>query len=64
MGSNGRAMLDHDRVETLDEALEHYRSVTIDDVRRVLGRVLVDAPRTVAVVGPLTKTAVVEAQNS
>lgn len=64
MGSNGRAMLDHDRVETLDEALEHYRSVTIDDVRRVLGRVLVDAPRTVAVVGPLTKTAVLEAQNS
>lgn len=55
MGSNGRAMLDHDRVETLDEALEHYRAVTIDDVRRVLGRVLLDAPRSVAVVGPVRK---------
>lgn len=55
MGSNGRAMLNHDRVETLDEALAHYRAVTVDDVRRVLGRVLVDAPRSVAVVGPIRK---------
>jgi predicted Zn-dependent peptidase len=58
MSSNGRAMLDHDRVESLDEALEHYRNVSIDDVRRVLGRVLVDAPRSVAVVGPINKRAV------
>jgi predicted Zn-dependent peptidase len=58
MSGNGRGVLNHDRVMTEAEALARYDTVTIDDVRRVLGRILVDTPRTVAVVGPVTKTAV------
>jgi predicted Zn-dependent peptidase len=54
-------VLHHDRVLSVDEVVARYRSVSADDVRRVLDRVLVGAARTVAVVGPLTKRDVVAA---
>jgi predicted Zn-dependent peptidase len=40
------------QVISLDEHLDRLRSVTSDDVNRVLHRVL-DAPRAVAAVGPI-----------
>jgi predicted Zn-dependent peptidase len=57
MGQHGRNVLNHDRVITDDELLEHYRAVTLADVRRVIDRVLT-GPRSVAVVGPVSKAAV------
>jgi hypothetical protein len=44
-----------DRVPPLDELLDRYRSVTVDDVGRVCRRLLDGAPRAVAAVGPLSK---------
>ena len=55
MSGIGRGVLHHDRVLTEEEVLERYRAVTLDDVRRVIERVLAGARRTVAVVGPVTK---------
>ncbi len=46
-------------VRPVDEQIERYADVTHDDVKRVVERVL-GGPRTLAVVGPLTRKRVVE----
>ncbi len=51
MGRLGRSLMQRDRITTIDEHVERLRAVTIDDVSRVLHRVL-DAPRALAAVGP------------
>jgi predicted Zn-dependent peptidase len=51
MGRLGRSLMQRDGITTIDEHLERLRAVTIDDISRVLHRVL-DAPRAVAAVGP------------
>jgi predicted Zn-dependent peptidase len=55
MSGIGRSLLNRDVVLSVDEHIARYREVTLEDVRRVLARVLVNAPRTIAVVGPVTK---------
>ena len=55
MSAIGRAVLHHDRVLTPDEVVVRYRAVSADDVRRVLERVVLGKPRSVAVVGPIAK---------
>jgi predicted Zn-dependent peptidase len=55
MSGIGRSLLHRDTVLSVDEHIARYRAVTLDDVRRVLSRVLLDVPRAVAVVGPMTK---------
>jgi predicted Zn-dependent peptidase len=52
MGRIGRSLLVHDEVWTNAEVEAHMAGVTPDDVQRVIGRVLVDAPRIVAAIGP------------
>jgi predicted Zn-dependent peptidase len=51
MGRLGRSLMQRDRITTIDEHVERLRAVTIDDVSRVLRRVL-DTPRALAAVGP------------
>jgi predicted Zn-dependent peptidase len=48
----GRSELVEGEIPTLDEVVARIEAVTADDVRRVVDRVLRDAPRTLAVVGP------------
>jgi predicted Zn-dependent peptidase len=55
MGRLGRSLMQRDRITTIDEHVARLRSVTVDDVRRVLHRVL-DGPRSVAAVGPFDAT--------
>ena len=55
MSGIGRSLLNRDAVLSVDEHIARYRAVTLEDVRRVLARVLINAPRTIAVVGPVTK---------
>nr|WP_283251158.1 pitrilysin family protein [Rhabdothermincola salaria] len=51
MARLGNAVMARDEIVAVDEHLRRYREVTVDDVQRVLARVLT-APRSVAVVGP------------
>ena len=48
----GRSELVEGEIPTLDEVVARIEAVTADDIRRVVDRVLRDAPRTLAVVGP------------
>jgi predicted Zn-dependent peptidase len=54
MSRIGKSLLVHDEVVSVDEVVRRYRAVTLADVRRVLERLLGDARRTTAVVGPFT----------
>jgi len=51
MGRLGRSLMQRDRITTIDEHVARLRAVTIDDVARVLHRVL-DSPRALAAVAP------------
>jgi predicted Zn-dependent peptidase len=51
MGRLGRNLMQSDTITTIDEHVQRLRAVTLDDVSRVLHRVL-DTPRTLAAVGP------------
>lgn len=51
MARLGNGVTSRDEVVSIDEHVRRYRAVTRDDIHRVLQRVL-DAPRTVSVVGP------------
>jgi predicted Zn-dependent peptidase len=51
MGRLGRSLMQQDTITTLDEHVARLRGVTVEDVSRVLHRVL-DTPRTLAAVGP------------
>ncbi len=51
MGRLGRSLMQRDHITTIDEHVERLRAVTVDDVSRVLHRVL-DGPRALAAVGP------------
>ncbi|MDQ1479914.1 MAG: hypothetical protein QOI44_775 [Actinomycetota bacterium] len=48
----GRAELVEGRIDSLDEVIARIEAVTADDIARVVERVVRDAPRTLAVVGP------------
>jgi predicted Zn-dependent peptidase len=48
----GRSEQVEGEIPSLDEIISRIAAVTADDVRRVIDRVLRDAPRTLAVVGP------------
>lgn len=48
----GRSELTLDTIPTLDELVAEVAAVTADDIARVVDRVLVDATRTLTVVGP------------
>ena len=48
----GRSELIEGEIPSLEELIARVESVTTDDVARVIDRVFVDAPRTLAVVGP------------
>ena len=54
MSRIGKAILNYGAVMPLDDLLERYRAVTLDDVRRATERVL-GGDRSVAVVGPRTR---------
>jgi len=58
MSGIGRSLLYRDEVIDVDEQLARYRAITLADVRRVIDRVLAGAPRSIAVVGPVTKAEV------
>ncbi len=51
MSRLGNSVVARNEVVPIEEHVRRYRAVTVDDMRRVLGRVL-DGPRTVSVVGP------------
>jgi predicted Zn-dependent peptidase len=63
MSGLGRSVLNHDLVLSEQEHLDRYRAVTLDDVRRVTDRILT-GPRTIAAVGPVTKSGVVSASRA
>jgi predicted Zn-dependent peptidase len=48
----GRAELVEGRIDSLDEVIARIEAVSADDIARVVERVVRDAPRTLAVVGP------------
>jgi predicted Zn-dependent peptidase len=48
----GRAELVEGQIDSLDEVIARIEAVTADDIDRVVDRVVRDAPRTLAVVGP------------
>jgi predicted Zn-dependent peptidase len=48
----GRSELSEGEIPSLDEIIARIEAVTAEDVRRVIDRVVRDAPRTLAVVGP------------
>jgi predicted Zn-dependent peptidase len=48
----GRAELVEGEIPSVDELIARIEAVTADDIRRVVDRVVRDAPRTLAVVGP------------
>jgi predicted Zn-dependent peptidase len=52
MSRIGKAVLHHGRVMSVDELLDRFRAITLDDVVRVARVVLDDERRSVAVVGP------------
>jgi predicted Zn-dependent peptidase len=54
----GHAELVEQEIPALDELVRRIEAVTGDDVARVVDRVLRDAPRTLAVVGPVPESAV------
>ena len=56
MGRLGRAELSTGPWLSVDEQVERVRAVTVDDVHRVLRRVLT-GPRSLAAVGPFDDTA-------
>jgi predicted Zn-dependent peptidase len=51
----GWSTLMEDRITPIDELLDRYRSVTVDDVARVSRRLLDGTARAVAALGPLSK---------
>lgn len=51
MGRLGRSLMQRDRITPVEEHLAHLRVVTVEDVQRVLRRVL-ETPRSLAAVGP------------
>jgi predicted Zn-dependent peptidase len=55
MGRLGRTLMHRDELTSVDEQLGHIRAVTLEDVHRVLQRVL-DAPRVLAAVGPFEES--------
>jgi len=57
MNRIGQSLLSHDEVPSLDELVVRFEAVTADDVARVVDRVLRDAPRTLAAVGPVDEAA-------
>jgi predicted Zn-dependent peptidase len=59
MGRLGRSLVQRGTITSIDEHLARLRSVTIEDVDRVLHRVL-DGPRTLAAVGPFEAADLVE----
>jgi predicted Zn-dependent peptidase len=48
----GRTELVLDDVPTLDELVAHVDAISMDDVDRVIQRVIAQEPRVLAVVGP------------
>ena len=54
MGRLGRNLMQRDSLTTIDEHVARIRAVTVDDVARVLHRVL-DGPRALAAVGPFDR---------
>ena len=60
IGRLGRSLMQRGTITTIDEHLARLRSVTVEDVGRVLHRVL-DGPRTLAAVGPFDAADLVEA---
>jgi len=58
MGRLGRSLMQRDRVTSIDEHVLRLRAVTLDDVARVLHRVL-DSPRCLAAVGPFNADSLV-----
>ena len=48
----GRSELVEGEIQSLDEIIARIEGVTADDIERVIDRVVRDAPRTLAVVGP------------
>ena len=56
MGRLGRSLVERDRITTIDEHVRRLRAVTVDDVARVLERVL-GGPRALVAVGPFTADA-------
>jgi predicted Zn-dependent peptidase len=52
MGRIGRSLLVHDEVWSNAEVEARISAVTPEDVQRIIERVLVDAPRTLAAIGP------------
>ncbi len=52
MARLGRSLMQRDHITTIDEHAERLRAVSVDDVQRVLRRVLA-SPRALAAVGPL-----------
>ena len=61
MNRIGQSLLVQGEVPALDEVVARYDAVTAADVARVVERVLVDAPRTLAAVGPVTEAELVTA---
>ena len=51
----GWSTLMEGRVPPIDEVLDRFRAVTVDDVSRIARRLLDGAPRAVAAVGPISK---------
>lgn len=56
----GRTEVTLGAIPTLDEVAASIDAVTVDDVARVVERVLVDAPRSLAVVGPCDNATIAE----
>ena len=55
MARIGKALLVDGSVVGIDDLVQRFRAVTIDDVARVVGRVLGSGERTVAVIGSVAK---------
>ncbi|CAA9335146.1 MAG: FIG007959: peptidase, M16 family [uncultured Nocardioidaceae bacterium] len=55
MARIGKALLVDGSVVGIDDLVQRFRAVTIDDVTRVVGRVLGSGERTVAVIGSVAK---------
>ena len=51
----GWSLLFEGHVPSIDEVVARFRAVTVDDVARVIDRVLAGTPRSVAVVGPMSR---------
>jgi predicted Zn-dependent peptidase len=53
MARLGRSQMVFGRVVSVDEVLDHYNDVSVDDVAR-LGKALAAAPRSLAAIGPFS----------